>query len=536
MIGESGPSLVWPVTHDQAPHGPPPWLSIPDAGREVSATGIVWDLDSSGVRLLEECLESDFPHLRIRLVAAVYAASPTTGDVLRKLLALVEASQGRLEAALAVIGLEGNASPMSALCFSDLKSGRSQFWVGNSGNLCYGATRYGHLNFRFEPDDALASRWLEWFASAWSLAAPLTPMTANAPTLVPAAGTNEASDSWREYELLCTKMGSPEKLHLDVVPPATSASEEAQKREQAAAELCKEMGIQPPDQLRERLAQLLAKGQVVTIDKGSRIPPLELPIAKYLGVPELGTEMIDVKAAAKIRIFDEKDSKDLEKRRKGVTDLISKLTYPLADGVRWMPLGAQPLLERERSRLKKEARDRLKSLVGRSASEFASSRRQQIEHEVNEVYAKLHLGKSLPPGNINLILRDMEDRLVKANGESFLPKVSYATQQFSFGVSSEHVAQWAPARTLLAAIVEYARKAVREKGHLRGHEIPESELLQAMNVCDDHILRMQRDSKTQQLAKRELHLLEEILIDGSDDRSMCDRILHLIKGPETSRS
>ena len=199
-----------------------------------------------------------------------------------------------------------------------------------------------------------------------------------------------------------------------------------------------------------------------------------------------------------------------------------------------MPLAAQPLLERERSRLEKEAKDRIKSLVGRSASEFARSRRRKIEQEVNEVYAKLHPRDSLPPGTINLILRDVEDRLVKATGENFLPKVSYATQQFSFGVSSEHVAQWAPARTLLAAIAEYARMAVSENGHIRGHEIPESELLYAMNVCDDYILKMQRDSKTQRLAQRELRLLDEVVTDESDDRSKCGRILQLIKSPETN--
>lgn len=70
---------------------------------------------------------------------------------------------------------------------------------------------------------------------------------------------------------------------------------------------------------------------------------------------ELGTERISFKADAGIHVFDEKDSKDLEKLRKGLTDLLMKLTYPLADGVRWMPLKVQPLLEQERLRLEKLA-------------------------------------------------------------------------------------------------------------------------------------------------------------------------------------
>jgi len=91
---------------------------------------------------------------------------------------------------------------------------------------------------------------------------------------------------------------------------------------------------------------------------------------------------------------------------------------------------------------------------------------------------------------------------------------------------------WAEKTSLLTAIADYARKAVGEKGHLRGHEIPEIELLAARNVCDDHILRSPNDSKVRHTAKRELRLLDEILTDDSDDRSKCDRILGLITGPE----
>jgi hypothetical protein len=444
-----------------------------------------------------------------------------------------------LEAALIAISLESNAAPMSALCFSEPTSGRSYLWVGNSGNLGCDAARDGHLNFGFECEAAVVSQWLNWFASAWIEAAPLTSLTTNVPALVPARGTKEAADSWRTYEKLCRQLGSPEKTNVDASNQQhtlAGGQEDEQKRQRDIAKICTEMGIPPPDPLQEKIARLLAKGHVVTIDKGSRTPPLELPIAKWLRASELGTERVSFKADAGIRIFDEKDSKDLEKLRKGLTELLVKLSYPLADGVRWMPLKVQPLLEQERLRLEKEARDKLGTLISGDLAAFVRSRRPQIEEEVNEIFTKLHPNEPLPTGTINFIVRDLEDRLVRATGEHFLPKVSYASHQFSFRASSDHVSQWAPARTLLGAIAEHGRKAISKKDHLRGHEIPERELLEAMNVCDDHILRSRNDSKIVHAAKRELLSLEEILTDDSDDRSKCDRILRLIQGPEQTSS
>jgi len=428
---------------------------------------------------------------------------------------------------------------MSALCFSEPTSGRSYLWIGNSRNFGCDPAQGGHLNLGFECEAAMVSQWLKWFASAWIESAPLTPLTANIPDLVPARGTKEAADNWREYEELCRQLRAPEKTKVDASNQQQILSlgqEDEENSERAIVEICKDMGIPPPDPLQEKIARLMAKGQVVTIDKGSRTPPLELPIAKWLRASELGTERISFKADAGIRIFDEKDIKDLEKLRKGLTELLVKLTYPLADGVRWMPLKVQPLLERERLRLEKEAKHRLGALIHGGVAEFVSSKRRQIEEEINEIYAKLHPNEPLPTGTINLIVRDLEDRLVKATGEHFLPRVSYASQQFSFRSPSDHVAQWAPARTLLGAIAEHGRRAVSKKDHLRGHEIPERELLEAMNVCDDHILRTRHDSKIVHAAKRELFSLEEILADESDDRSKSERILRLIQGPEQASS
>jgi len=130
---------------------------------------------------------------------------------------------------------------------------------------------------------------------------------------------------------------------------------------------------------------------------------------------------------------------------------------------------------------------------------------------------------------LSLILRELESRLGQATQGDFLPKVSYAGIQFATKPDSEHTAAWAQGRTLLAAMAEYFRRAMTERSHLRGHQIPEEDLLKALDACEDWILSQRQNLRIRQLAKRELLELDEIVSGESDDRAKCESILALIK-------
>jgi len=512
----------------------PPWVGL--VAEDTSLIGVVWGLDDLGVRLLFALVEKTYPSIKAKLVVAVYAASPTTAAVLRSLSEIPALGSGRVEIGVIAVSLTSDAAAMTALCFLATKSGRSHFWIGNSGNLGCGTTGDGHLNLLFEAQRTLVDQWMDWFASLWTCCAPLTPLTADVPALVAAKGSEEAAERWRQYERLCRQLGSPEKIAAqdEAVAPSPERPQVAgqENRRQVVENICHELGVRPPDELQEKVSRLLAKGQVVIIDKSTRTPPLELPVRP---------ELLDVPASRKvgawiwrsefrIPVFDEQESRKLEARRKRLSEIIKRLTYPLADGVRWLPLAAQPLLEREREWAEKEAKDLIRSLIGQGPKECARLQREQIAWGANNIYAGFHPGERLPERSLNLILRDLEDRLRKATEGSFLPKVSYSTLQFSPRPDSEHVSSWAQARTFLAAVAEYGRKAVTEKVHIRGLQIPEEELLEAMDVCGDRILREIRDDKLRHRAKKELLELEEILAEESDDRSKCGRIPRLIEG------
>ena len=472
---------------------------------------------------------------RIKLVIAVYAASPTDAAVLTRVQQLSEGSADRAEFSILARPLSGNAGGMTALLLTN-PSGTSHLWIGNSPNLALQPSNGGHLNVACEAHQVLTGKFVEWFADFWQQCSRLTPVTASVPALVPAAGSQDAARSWIAYEQLCKSRGGSttepgpedqaERVGRDdgQAPPAA----EPETQDSLVATLCKELNIAPPDPLKARVASLLGQGEIVTIDKNSRTPPMELPLRFGDEGETVGS--ISRTSSYRIKIFDDLDSKELEKRRNGVADLIQRFTYPLADGMRWIPKKAQPLLERERTRLEHEARDLINALVGDSATEFAKARRDAIAHDLDSMYAKIRPGAGkVPVSTLNLVLRDLEARLAKATQGEFLPKVTYMSAEFSARADSEHISQWAHIRTLLSAAAEYFRKATIGSSHLKGLEISEEEILDAMDVCGDWMARQSRNSKTEKAAKAELLQLEEIQASDLDDRAKCMDILALIE-------
>lgn len=348
------------------------------------------------------------------------------------------------------------------------------------------------------------------------------------PALVPPPGTKEAEDQWIAYENLLEDGADGQDTELPLSEPSKVL---------AVEELCKDLKIPPPDRFKEKVIALIAKGEIVAVDKSTRTPPLEVPIrADWFGGEAETVGTISRKLSYRIRIFDEKQSKELEARRNGLSDLIQRLTFPLADGMRWIPKKAQAVLEDERGRLEKEARNLIITLVGKAPSDFAALKRKEIEKDAEEMYAKARPDAGgLPKSTLNLILREFDRRLAMATDGDLLPRITYTTIQFSSRADSEHVSQWVQVRLLLSASAEYFRKAITSGTHLKGLEIQERELLAAMDVCGDWILHQPRNSGTERTAKAELLKIHEIEKSDEDDRTKCERLLSLIEHKPTEK-
>ncbi len=83
----------------------------------------------------------------------------------------------------------------------------------------------------------------------------------------------------------------------------------------------------------------------------------------------------------------------------------------------------------------------------------------------------------------------MTGRFRKATSGNFLPKVSFVKTSFRLGGNSEHVSEWAAARTIIRAIAEYPRAGLKSRAYFfRGLKVIEEDLLNAMNVADDQLV------------------------------------------------
>ena len=310
--------------------------------------------------------------------------------------------------------------------------------------------------------------------------------------------------------------------------PQTNAPQSVEVVEKRIRE---ELKIPKPDPLLRPLVQLFEKGDLVMIDKGSRIPPLDLPIkAEWFGIPsfrEVG--VISREVRYKISVLDERTSKALDARRKGTSELREKFSYPLADGSRWIPHKAKPLFEGELKRLEEDGRNLLDSIVSGTPKEWVESKRDLVTRDANRQYEEFHPAKRMPEETINEILGALTERFRKATSANFLPKVSFVKTGFRLGGDSEHVSDWAAARTLLRAVAEYPRSALKNRAYFfRGLQVKEEALLQAMNVVADPLVAEWFQPRSLETAREELEVLDQIDDSDRPDRDKCELILYLL--------
>ena len=124
---------------------------------------------------------------------------------------------------------------------------------------------------------------------------------------------------------------------------------------------------------------------------------MELPVrAEWLGVESLRSiGLLSRETKYRLRIFDDKTDKDLNSRRNGVTTLLKRLSFPIAENLHWMPHAAKPLFEKEWKRLEDEAQAMIRGLIGKAPSKFVVQRQQAIQKDANQFYQEFHPNESI---------------------------------------------------------------------------------------------------------------------------------------------
>ena len=487
---------------------------------------VVSGLDDHGVDYLRTLLSGGKPP-EVRVVLLVHAACPTKEKDLFDILALLD--QKRLQAWVLPVNSRG---PSCSWILAKQDSLPYLLWTTSSGNFGLSDTEVAEAHLVTEPDLLVVDGFVSWFCHLAAEAAPLTASTAHIPDLVPAQGTQEAAEMWDRYASLC---------FVDTVVAQVSFIESATAKSRLAAtpqsakivedKLREELQIPQADPLFHPLIQLFERGDLVTIDKGTRIPPFEVPIkAEWFGIPsfrEVGVVSREVRY--KISVLDERTNRALDARRKGTSDLREKFSFPLADGSRWMPHKAKSLFEVELKRHEEEGKKLLGSVVSGTPEDWVESKRDLVTRDANRQYEEFHPGKRMPAETINEILNALTERFRKATSGTFLPKVSYVKTSFRLGGDSKQVSDWATARTLLRAVAGYPRAALKNQAYFfRGLKVNQKDLVTAMNVADDRLLARWSQPTLIETALEELEVLDQIDESEQSDHDKCKLLLDLL--------
>ena len=192
------------------------------------------------------------------------------------------------------------------------------------------------------------------------------------------------------------------------------------------------LGLPKLDQLAEQVARIYSKGAMVSIDKLSRIPPLDAPISPSLfgDASELQRGNVTRQVRMRVSIIDEKTIKNIDRRRHALRELLTKFSFGLADNMRWMPDAARDLFESELKCSNEEGQKLIADLLKGDVDAFISAKRATLVADINAMYTALGKPGQVTEDVITRVVESLKDRLTKAQSADFMPKLSYSMVGF----------------------------------------------------------------------------------------------------------
>jgi hypothetical protein len=473
------PPYLWPehrIFTKQAHYKTmPPWVELLRTAQ--SLCGLVTELAMDGVDLLRNSL-SENEGLRVKIILVLYPACTTTEEEMAALLGLQQQLPERLEVRLYLLDTIEDI-PYHSLMVVPMGTGLPTLLAGPAGNLGLEERRPDRVNMAITPDAAATEAWSRWFNWLWaSQTSRLRRGLEDIPRLVRPRGTEEARLMWEAYMSSChdedddvvmvvvdEKTGDVEVTVRPETLTGKSAEEQRAIREAAQQRLPTVVaGIPKLDAAADLVARLFRKGSAATIDKSTRVKPFAVPISpRFFGMEAEEREgRVAQKVSYSIAIFDEVDQKKIENLRKSISDVLRSLSYPLADGLRWVPDTAKDLLRREIEARNREAQEVLGARVT-DINSFLSSIEPGIRQDAEKMVAKLALGVTLSNSMFDKIMKEISLRLQAAMGgeRNLLPAITYAPFGFQPGHDSPTTSPWGNAYKLLFAVAQYPAEVAK---------------------------------------------------------------------------
>ncbi len=501
------------------------------ASSTKSIFGVVSALDAQAVDWMEGYLTNN-EFTKLRLVISIHPTCRTTEADLTNLLKLVEQHGDR--AAFRVFPETSLLSRSSnLLCLYGI-DGNTTITIGPTENMGFTDGSPSQANLVCTVTAATLEVCRRWFDYLWGSSGPLRSEVATTlPHLVLPKGDEEASQLWNTYRELCLANGLSSDLSIYVIiDPDTGDVVLKDQNDQLIQSPTEEIGIAKLDALADDIARVFELGALVTVDKTSRIPPLEAPVKpEWFGVDSFHqTGMVRAQTSIKVAPFDETTLKKIDRLRRVSGDLLPRYSFALADGVRWMPKKAVPLFEAALTVANDEAKKLLGETVGDNIDDFLTKQRERIRADAQRMYEAYHPGGIIPDDAVKNIMEELKGRLGKTRNEALIPKVSYSQVAFNPGQSSQWSSPWGQAFQLLKGIVEFPREAMTNRYFWQGARInDEDELVKAMNVAEDHLVKEYGSRKAKQQSEQELALVKALEVSTAEVREKCEALWSLIK-------
>jgi hypothetical protein len=518
------PPFLWPepqVIEGQATYEQSPPIGLLAQSSKVMF-GIVSAPTDSGITILESWMKNN-PDLQVCLNLMVYPTCQTSEEHLARLLEMVEQSPNRLTIYVHPLGQVTDRTT-NVLCFFTSNSDPIYLATGATGDLGLGDRPTPSINLVFRAEPTLYEtfkRYFDWLCGqSWNIT---DVGVTKIPSLILPEGTEQGAPLWREYLSTCENA-----LHsLAQVDPQTGELTIV-KDGQKVVPPSEKLGLPEFDLLAERMARLYEKGTLVSIDKLSRIPPLDAPLDPSLfgDASEHHKGNVTRKVRMRVSIIDDKTLKDVEKCRNGLQNLLKKFTFGIADGMRWIPVNAQELFESEIKHLNEKGEQIISDLLKGDVKSFIEGKRKKLKDDINAMYSAFGRSDKVTEEVIEQVVKSFEDRLTKAQTANFVPTLSYSNLSFS-PTENDRVSPWGQAYTLLADIALFPRKALIDN---RGLKVEENDLLQSMNVAEDALFRNPYDKGIKTRCKADLALLSRIKNASLENKDRCKLVWGLLDG------
>jgi hypothetical protein len=360
--------------------------------------------------------------------------------------------------------------------------------------------------------DAVRTRELAgWFMRLWRQSAPLTPETARAPRLVPAAGSPEAARLWRDYVAVLDEAArTPSGPDHPAVPRAGPDGEAVLSDEKEGEAADREASAPKParlaptvDDVLLAVAKALGRGRVVAIDDHTRPPPFDMPIDPELigqqRLERIGS--IERRQSLRLSLFDEGELRELERLRRKPARILEAFTLPLRDRTRWMPETVRADFEQAVKDFRSGAIKELLKTIGIKDDEGHTKREDAVNRFVQERMSKIQRDFQKFPGLQSIevpsqVVDRLRDRLRTHLKMELAPKFIYERVSIE-ATEGDMVSAWGTALTFLGALAKLPRAYFA--GELRnplGWPKAGSErlrLLRGFDVLGDRVFRRHDD-------------------------------------------